>query len=226
MRVSAEGGDEDIVRMYGWPQETVESVELSRGDTLVVGMPRSVETVSLLSGRHMCQREGSIFMVPQGQEMDPLYVWRSPVEPSDETVNMHAVLHKQHAYAYITLVGVDDSTYPYYIKVSGNVAGIDVSTLQPVEGEFGYILHPVIGQECRVCLPRQIPGAGLSLDFFDRNMTRAVDSGIQGELPLGDYILESGFDWGSEDLADVYVDIDYVTSQVNVTVVSWERIEL
>lgn len=40
---------------------------------------------------------------------------------------------------------------------------------------------------------------------------------------LGGAIRAAGYDWGAEDLDDIFLGVDYVTGEVSVSVVPWEE---
>ena len=40
---------------------------------------------------------------------------------------------------------------------------------------------------------------------------------------IGEYIIESGYDWTAESLEDVNVEIDYAKTEVSFTVNDWEK---
>ena len=43
-------------------------------------------------------------------------------------------------------------------------------------------------------------------------------------LPLGEYIVRSGYDWTAEDLDDVNVALDLEMQQVTITVSGWDGV--
>ena len=48
------------------------------------------------------------------------------------------------------------------------------------------------------------------------------DGAPAGTFPLGEYIDRLGYDWGSEELQDIYVTVDLVLGLVGVSVSGWE----
>ena len=56
---------------------------------------------------------------------------------------------------------------------------------------------------------------------------RTEDDGeraVVNRLPLGEYIIRSGYDWAAKDLSDVSVALDLEKQQVMVTVSGWDEI--
>ena len=42
------------------------------------------------------------------------------------------------------------------------------------------------------------------------------------ELPLGEYIRATGYNWSTEDLQDIYIMIDLVVGRLVISVDGWE----
>lgn len=43
------------------------------------------------------------------------------------------------------------------------------------------------------------------------------------EFALGEYIIESGYDWSAPDLADIEIEVDYSKTDVVFKVEDWEK---
>ena len=104
---------------------------------------------------------------------------------------------------------------PYDIEVRGNVSGVSPWDLVPVSGAFKYA--PVAEEGVyRLRVPRQVDA---SLE-----MVMLSNQEIVNRLPLGEYIIRSGYDWTATDLSDVSVALDLEKQQVMVTVSGWDGI--
>ena len=68
----------------------------------------------------------------------------------------------------------------------------------------------------RVRVPRQVDA---SLE-----MVMLSNQEIVNRLPLGEYIIRSGYDWAAKDLSDVSVALDLEKQQVMVTVSGWDGV--
>ena len=84
----------------------------------------------------------------------------------------------------------------------------------------------------RVRVPRQVD-ASLELVMLEmpgqagHDGVRTEDDGeraVVNRLPLGEYIIRSGYDWAAKDLSDVSVVLDLEKQQVMVTVSGWDEI--
>ena len=64
-------------------------------------------------------------------------------------------------------------------------------------------------------LPRQ-RDASLKLDIFG-------DDGLLKSFSLGNYLLESGYDWTAKDLRDATVLVDFAGTQIRIEVGGWDH---
>ena len=153
-------------------------------------------------------------VVPVGEQMDSLYGFFKPYHTRCESVKCDVELHKEFCTVSFTLV---DKHYesPYDIEVRGNVSGVSPWDLVPVSGAFKYA--PVAEEGVyQVRVPRQVDA---SLE-----MVLLSNQEIVSRLPLGEYIIRSGYDWAAKDLSDVSVALDLEKQQVMVTVSGWDEI--
>ena len=158
--------------------------------------------------------DGDEIRVPVGEQMDSLYGFFKMYHTRCESVLCDVELHKEFCTVSFTF-GEDGYTSPYDIEVWGNVAGVSAWDLTPLEGDFRFAPSPE-GGVYRVRVPRQLD-ASLELVMLE-------DSEIVDRLPLGEYIVRSGYDWTAEDLDDVNVALDLEMQQVTITVSGWDGV--
>ena len=174
--------------------------------TLEYEVPRGSVGVSVVNSARL--------VVPVGEQMDSLYGFFKPYHTRCESVKCDVELHKEFCTVSFMLV---DEHYesPYDIEVRGNVSGVSPWELVPVSGAFKYA--PVAEEGVyRVRIPRQVDA---SLE-----MVMLSNQEIVNRLPLGEYIIMSGYDWTATDLSDVSVALDLEKQQVMVTVSGWDEI--
>ena len=177
--------------------------------------------------------DGNEIRIPVGEQMDSLYGFFKMYHTRCESVLCDVDLHKEFCTVSFTL-GKDGYTSPYDIEVWGNVAGVSVWDLMPVQGDFRYAPVQKNGVY-QVRVPRQEDNS-LELVMVEmpnqvgRGRRSPVGAGDDGErtvvdrLPLGEYIARSGYDWTAEDLADVNVALDLEMQQVMITVSGWDGV--
>ena len=174
--------------------------------------------------------DGDQISIPVGEQMDSLYGFFKMYHTRCESVKCDVELHKEFCTVSFTLV---DEHYesPYDIEVRGNVSGVSSWDLAPMNGVFKYA--PVAEEGVyRVRVPRQVD-ASLELVMLEmpgqagHDGVRTEDDGeraVVNRLPLGEYIIRSGYDWAAKDLSDVSVVLDLEKQQVMVTVSGWDEI--
>lgn len=227
MNVRVIGGCEQSVDLFcrtGEKTVTGHYVIEDNGSKECFEVARGMSSFLAMSGMRSCQVEGRYLRVPFGSEMDEMYCFREDIDTDCESVDMDAILHRQYAFLFISVNGSDSEDYPYYLKLSGNVCGFDLDSLEPLEGPFSVLTRPFLGTWCRICVPRQKDDS-MTIMFYDKSMTKSDALPVE-ELPIGKYISSEGYDWTDEDLSDIYVKIDYVKSTIEITLVPWEIIEL
>ena len=174
--------------------------------------------------------DGDEIWVPVGEQMDSLYGFFKMYHTRCESVLCDVELHKEFCTVSFTL-GEDGYTSPYRIEVWGNVAGVSAWDLMPVQGEFRYA--PILKNGVyQVRVPRQVDNSLelVMLEIPDQvgyDGERAGDDGervVVDRLPLGEYIVRSGYDWTAEDLDDVNVALDLEMQQVTITVSGWDGV--
>ena len=202
-----------VLRLHGnyddgamdYAYKVSESIKADVG-ILEYEVPRGSVGVSVVNSARL--------VVPVGEQMDSLYGFFKPYHTRCESVKCDVALHKEFCTVSFTLV---DEHYesPYDIEVRGNVSGVSPWDLVPVSGAFKYA--PVAEEGVyRLRVPRQVDA---SLE-----MVMLSNQEIVNRLPLGEYIIRSGYDWAATDLSDVSVALDLEKQQVMVTVSGWDEI--
>ena len=202
-----------VLRLHGnydegamdYAYKVSESIKADVG-ILEYEVPRGSVGVSVVNSARLA--------VPVGEQMDSLYGFFKPYHTRCESIKCDVELHKEFCTVSFTLV---DEHYesPYDIEVRGNVSGVSPWDLVPVSGAFKYA--PVAEEGVyRLRVPRQVDA---SLE-----MVMLSNQEIVNRLPLGEYIIRSGYDWTATDLSDVSVALDLEKQQVMVTVSGWDGV--
>lgn len=142
--------------------------------------------------------------------MAELYACAADIDATSETASSRAELLKQFALLHLNIKCLESGKRNTEVCVTGNCDGMNVTTLTPHKGPFSVKFNPVFGEYCRVCLPRQ----------YDNSLQLHIDG--YNTINLGKCIADSGYDWKTPSLEDIYVDIDVVSSTMDVKIASWE----
>lgn len=159
----------------------------------------------------MTGEDGASLSIPYGEECPAVNMFSSCLDASGETLAVPVVLHKN--YCVLTVSMVADEGSDFRLVIEGNVDGYGVN------GGIhygGFSFDPVLDENgsCTVRIPRQSDGS-LKLLISDGD-------GVLREFAIGEYIIESGYDWSAPDLEDVSVMIDYAKTDVTFVVNDWE----
>ncbi len=222
LELDVSGGelDRDVISVWERGMELCDTLRLEDGiASYVCEIPKGMPTLAVWSGEDRCVRAGTCLTVPAGEEMDEIYAWSERVDSRAESISRRALLHRQFAYIHLTVAFQNGEESPFVLRLSGNVAGMDLASLDPVPGGFEVSFLPVVGDYHRICVPRQKDDS-LILEFRSRS---APENEPEGSFPLGEYIREAGYDWSAPDLADIYVDLDYVRAGISVRIEEWKK---
>ena len=175
-------------------------------------VPRDSVKTMVVSGDNGAYLPLTGLRVNEGEEFSRLYLSCHDVDTRMEEVCDTVFLHREHAVLYVHFKGALSEGET--VEVTGSVCGCGADGT-PVSGPFRVGLAPDGHGLASVCLPRQIDGS-LALAMYD-------GSGLSRVLKIGEYIIESGYDWSAADLKDITVEIDLAFSRFSVTTEMWKR---
>lgn len=176
-------------------------------------VPRAEVKLSVYSGLGDAVLSQRGVMIPVGSQCPELYAFIQCVDADCETTRTEVDMHKEHCVMSVVLNKNDDLEYGLCVK--SNVCGYDADG-NPVAGDFSY--SPVREKDGSyiVVLPRQT----------DSDMMLEIDDGtdVVKSFAIGQYIAAGGYDWMSEDLEDVHVQIDWARTSITLTVKGWDSV--
>ena len=173
LEIRLSGGEEDrsILSFRGERESFTDTLQSVGGSTTFdYSVRKGFPELSVWSGQKGCVRTGNVLEIPLGREMDAVYAWSGKIDATGENAVCDAILHRQFAYVHLTVAFQDGESSPYLLRIRGSVAGVDLRTLKPVDGDFSVSFMPVIGTYHRICVPRQKDDS-LLLEFLDREGT-------------------------------------------------------
>ena len=133
------------------------------------------------------------------------------VDTGAESVYVPVALGKN--YCNLTIRLLTDGQTDLWLSVEGNICGYSRNGA-PMAGNFSVTPEMDAEGYCSVRIPRQTDSS-LRLVISD-------EDGILREFAVGEYIVESGYDWSAYDLEDVEIDIDYSKAEVTFVINDWE----
>lgn len=190
-------------------------------NTYDVSVSKGYKVINSIMGISKQTLSGSDVIISEGMQADSLYSFSSRVECLGEEAMVPVRMDKQYATVFLRMENDSDS-YPFDLRVRGEVNGMSLLTLEPHFGRFSLDCTPFAGgNEFRFRLPRQKDGS-LVLELREKGMEPG--SSPLETIPLGQYIIESGFDWTKASLDDIYIGVDYARAGIRITVGDWETV--
>ncbi len=158
--------------------------------------------------------QGHHIMVPAGERVPAFRGSSLRANCYGESVYVVAEDNRQSARVNLQVSMPDGDKYPYELALEGDICGMDLLSLSPVEGEFGHNLG-LDAYNCGVFqILRQSESSFLTLHVSDRG--KVMDS-----IPLGEMVRETGYDWQADDLKDINILLDHGSLLITVNVGEW-----
>lgn len=196
------------------PRDDVSLMFLSEvGRDGISGKMDSFETRGNYSGYPEIEVSASPFYeIIKGCECPPVWFCRADVDADAEYRRLKVGMKKN--YCRITVAMVSDVPYDFELEFHGNICGYDEEG-SVVEGDFFCFSDMREDGSCVVSVPRQADGSLM--------MSLSDGDGPAKEFALGKYIIESGYDWTSDELEDIEISIDYVKTEIIFKIRDWEK---
>lgn len=180
-----------------------------------VYVSKGENTVCYFGGVRKGRLESDRLMIPEGEESDPVFLGSETVTCNGDRASVLLDFRKDYCLLTLKLELLKDGTYPYDLEISGNVAGVDIRYLIPVEGNFRFVPDVKSKNVRSARIPRQ-KDSSLTLTLTDRK------DGRSHSVPLGRLIVESGYDWNKRNLDDITVRMDLTGGDVSIDIAGWE----
>lgn len=179
-------------------------------------VPKGHVNVSAYCGRRESMEEGGRIIIPLGCESDPIRAHLRSVDCLGEFAHDTLNMCKQWATVHLKIENSSDDQYPYSLSVESDICGIDLRNLSPIKGQFRYDLDLDSQESCSFRLPRQ-------RDDSKAVIVTYADNDRLDELPLYQWIEQTGYSWHDKDLKDIYIGVDYVRAEVTIIIQGWDE---
>ena len=183
-----------------------------------------------LMGQEGLVRDGSVWTVPIGRDYAPLFRFGYMAEVQEETFTVPVEFTKEYSHVSVQYLGADTfdhagGRFPFYITVRGNTCGIDALTGNPVTGPFQTMPKESGIGHFEFTLPRQADHS-LVLEMYAREGLYEYRD-FQTSYNLYELLRDKGgITWTEKNLPDLYIEIDFEETTVNVGVYPWGEQEL
>ncbi len=177
-------------------------------------------------GMDQCvEQKGSEWVAPIGSQFDSLFrfSYLATVEPESFTVPVEMV--KEFSRVTVQFVGIETfesagGRFPFDVVVKGGTCGVDALTGIPVRGPFEFRPEESSIGRFEFRLPRQAD-QDLRLELYGREGLHS-QTGHFTTFDLFSILKEDGgINWQERNLPDVYIEIDYQETTVQVLISPW-----
>ncbi|MGM9741448.1 MAG: hypothetical protein ACI3ZC_00095 [Candidatus Cryptobacteroides sp.] len=202
--VSGKGGIEVQDSIFVSDESTVFRTAVGRGTAQVLSVWPSSTIMET-------PRSDTWIRIPDGMQCPEIWTGHASADTDRDAAGAEIHLCKNYCKISMTLIGCVDGME---FLVRGNVCGYGPDGM-PAEGPFS--AHAVKQEEGTAChsvtVPRQKDNS-LKLDIISSD-------GFSRTFAIGNFIDGSGYDWYSEDLKDINLEINYAASSVKFTIDKW-----
>lgn len=187
-----------------------------------IPLPKGTNRISVISGlKHSHVREDSL-VTPYGSSSDALWVYNEKFICKDDSYKIKAIPHKNFCMMTLIVVGLlPGNDYDFSFRVRAKCNALDLYDSEALYGDFcGFATQSYTDGLFTICLPRQKNNT-LLLEICEN--TSGEEYEIVHSLNLGSRLNSIGYDWSRDDLMDVNVTIDYVSLDLSVEMINWDR---
>lgn len=163
--------------------------------------------------------------IPYGYQCDPIYAFHDDVTAQGERALVFGTIHKQYATVYLNVNITADNEAA--VKVIGNTSGLDIRTMEPLDGEFCCLVKKDLDGYFSFRVPRQ-RNSSLDIEVWDTpvgsnpSISTMIGCSKLTSLNIGSIISDRlQYDWNASSLPDIYIDVDFVRSMMTITIKEW-----
>ena len=218
--------DEDSITYHVFAREEIQTGVLSSNQIRTrnhkdITIKKGDVTVTCTTGYDYGTLSETAYIIPTGHTCDSLFSHRTTLSAYGDEIIAPMIEDKQFALMNISFTMGDETIYPYYAVLTTNSKGVSLQDYTPVEGKYWQkgIVTSEKGNEFSFIMPRQKSEGGSIIVSLYNKETDDLLCGVE----LAEEITSQGYDWNKESLDDLHIEIDYIISKINVTVIPWKQ---
>ena len=185
--------------------------------------PREYARAAVFSGAESYTLRDEALRVIPGHQAGLLWAYGETFSANADEYLIDAEPHKQYCLVQFLFDGspAAPSGYPWRFRIKAACSGLDIYTLEPLEGEYSCSVGPnAVGLWYGV-IPRQKANE-LLLEIYLPYSDDEREGHAEYVIDLGRKFETLGYDWAAEDLRDVSVSVGFASMGVTVNVQDWE----
>lgn len=186
---------------------------------------RHLARTTVLSGMDYEVFTEETVTVPYGKQCGLLWGFTQTFSAEQDLFTVDAVPHKQYCMVRFTFDNGSfkaPSPYPWHFRIFAECNGLNLFTMQPVEGAYCCPVGPNAVGEFTGVIPRQKENK-LTMEIFVPNEDSDIEGVTEYTIDLGARFAKLGYDWTQEDLGDVSIKVGFASGTVDVDVVEWTQ---
>lgn len=185
--------------------------------------PRDYARVAVVSGLENYMIADEVVHVVPGMQAGLVWAYGESFSAYSDEYLVDAEPHKQ--YCLVKFLFDDSSVAPpdyvWRFRIRAECSGMNLYTLEPLEGDYSTVVGPNAVGEWYGVIPRQKTN-NMQMDIFLPDAGSATSGRTDYVIDLGAKFAELGYDWTAEDLRDVSVKVGFTSATVTVSVLDWE----
>lgn len=185
--------------------------------------PREFARVAVLSGLENYMMADEVVHTVPGMQAGLVWAYGETFSAYADAYEVDAEPHKQYCLVRFLF---DDSPvappgYEWRFRIKAACSGMNIYTLEPLEGEYSSVVGPNAVGEWYGVIPRQ-KSNNMVMEVFLPDAGSEKTGRTDYVIDLGAKFAEQGYDWTAEDLRDVEVKVGFTSATVTVNILDWE----
>lgn len=186
--------------------------------------PREFARVAVLSAAENYYLDEDAIRVYQGRQAGLLWAYGESFSANTDEYVIDATPHKQYCLVHFLF---DESPtappdYAWRFRIRAACSGLDIYTLEALEGEYTASVRPNAVGEWIGVIPRQKANK-LLLEVYLPDSDNEREGRTDYVIDLGARFEAIGYNWSETDLRDVSVKVGFAMTNVSVEVLAWEQ---
>jgi hypothetical protein len=185
--------------------------------------PREFARAAVFSGAENYSLVEDAMQVLPGQQAGLLWAYGETFSANSDEYVIDAEPHKQ--YCLVQFLFDESPTappdYAWRFRIKAACSGLNIYTLEPLEGEYSCSVGPNAVGAWYGVIPRQKANE-LLLEVYLPDSDDELAGRTDYVIDLGRKFEEMGYDWTAEDLRDVTVSVGFTSADISIRVQEWE----
>ena len=194
------------------PQHTI--FHNQEGVAHIIEVSQGSHEITVIRGLQNSEYDDGVVSIPTGFQADSIYACTQRIECIGETLRYMPMAYRQFATITLTIKDENLAENVKDLRIIGDTNGINCRNMAPIKGVLEFLLPVSTEHIYHFRVPRQRIDSVLEL-----NLVRL--SGEVVNLPIGSWIIASGYDWYAADLEEIDILIDHSVSFTTVTISGW-----